>query len=279
MSFGAPIFDLARVSQAELSAYRSDRYFEENQLSKQVPYFENVLLDRIGHYVYALIDPCTDKIFYIGEGKGNRLYSHVIEEQVQKDAQSEKLDMIGQIKRAGKDVEYLILRHGLNKDEARLIESVLIDVLRHRNQDFAAAGLTNIQSGHGARSRGLMTADEIQRRYVSEELKSLPEQAVLININREYTRFDDSKGVLEAVKGNWVMAKWRTEQIKYVLAEFQGFVIEVFEVKAWHHHPEIGRYGRYSFSGQPAPDDVRNRYLNRRVPKKRGQANPIRYTL
>ncbi|MDV6329156.1 hypothetical protein Q5L94_14000, partial [Idiomarina sp. Sol25] len=68
---------------------------------------------------------------------------------------------------------------------------------------------------------------------------------MLININREYTRFDDSEGVLEAVKGNWVMAKWRTEENKYVLAEFQGFVIEVFEVTAWRHHPEIGRYGRY----------------------------------
>lgn len=259
--------------------YSSEQSVEENQLATQFPYFKDVLLDRIGHYVYALIDPRNDQIFYIGEGKGNRLYSHVAEKQITEDTRSAKLSTIHEIEQRGQEVQYLILRHGLTKKEARLIESVLIDLLRHRGQDFGAADLANLQSGHKSWSHGLMTADEIQRRYVSAELDTLPEDAMLININREYTRFDDSEGVLEAVKGNWVMAKWRTEENKYVLAEFQGFVIEVFEVTAWRHHPEIGRYGRYSFSGVPAPDDVRNRYLNRRVPKKRGQSNPIRYTL
>ena len=259
--------------------YSSEQSVEENQLATQFPYFKDVLLDRIGHYVYALIDPRNDQIFYIGEGKGNRLYSHVAEKQISEDMRSAKLSTIHEIKQGGQEVQYLILRHGLTKKEARLIESVLIDLLRHRGQDFGAADLANLQSGHKSWSHGLMTSDEIQRRYVSAELDTLPEDAMLININRKYTRFDDSEGVLEAVKGNWVMAKWRTEEIKYVLAEFQGFVIEVFEVTAWRHHPEIGRSGRYSFSGVPAPDDVRNRYLNRRLPKKRGQSNLIRYTL
>lgn len=29
------------------------------------------------HYVYALINPIDDKIFYIGKGSGNRMYNHL----------------------------------------------------------------------------------------------------------------------------------------------------------------------------------------------------------
>ncbi|HIO04524.1 MAG TPA: GIY-YIG nuclease family protein, partial [Gammaproteobacteria bacterium] len=29
------------------------------------------------YYVYLLLDPITDEIFYVGKGKGNRVFSHL----------------------------------------------------------------------------------------------------------------------------------------------------------------------------------------------------------
>jgi hypothetical protein len=34
-------------------------------------------IEALKFYVYALIDPRTDRVFYIGKGKGSRIYAHV----------------------------------------------------------------------------------------------------------------------------------------------------------------------------------------------------------
>ena len=34
---------------------------------------------RLQYYVYALVDPRTDQIFYVGKGVGNRFFQHIAE--------------------------------------------------------------------------------------------------------------------------------------------------------------------------------------------------------
>ena len=63
--------------------------------------FNQQTIESLAYYVYALIDPRDNRIFYIGKGKGNRIFQHA------KDAlgcndQSLKLDIIRSILKEGK---------------------------------------------------------------------------------------------------------------------------------------------------------------------------------
>ena len=39
----------------------------------------NSVINKLKYYVYLYSDPETNEIFYIGKGKGNRVFSHLTE--------------------------------------------------------------------------------------------------------------------------------------------------------------------------------------------------------
>lgn len=50
---------------------------------------------KLQYYVYALVDPRTDPIFYVGRGVGNRVFQHIADaENKNACSTSEKLDQI-----------------------------------------------------------------------------------------------------------------------------------------------------------------------------------------
>ena len=38
--------------------------------------FDTLQIERLGKYIYALRDPRDKKIFYVGQGTGNRVFDH-----------------------------------------------------------------------------------------------------------------------------------------------------------------------------------------------------------
>lgn len=237
--------------------------------------FDKRTAEEIGYYVYALIDPRTEKPFYVGKGKANRVFAHARDALEQTDA-TDKLDTIRDIINAGQRVDYVIVQHGLNEETAFAVETALID--------FAGRfdlGLTNIALGHKSSAFGIMTADELQQKYVAEPLKSLGEGCVIININRTYRRARGSKSFYDATKESWVINEKRIPTLRYVLSEYSGFIVEVFEVDkgGWYQVKDPRGKVRWGFNGKQAPDEIRNLYLNRSIVKKRGAANPISYRL
>jgi hypothetical protein len=39
--------------------------------------FSPAITEKIGYYVYVLIDPEVKRVFYVGKGTGNRIFAHL----------------------------------------------------------------------------------------------------------------------------------------------------------------------------------------------------------
>lgn len=239
-----------------------------NMFSKQVT-------DKLGHYVYRLIDPRNGETFYVGKGTGNRVFAHVRGELgAEDDVLTEKLLRIRQIRVNGFEVAHVIHRHGMSEDQALEVEAALID---------AYPEVTNQAGGRASDERGLMHAKQIIERYEAEEA-TFKHKAVLITVNRSVT---ERESVYAAVRYAWKVDPKKAAKADVVLAVQQGLIIGVFVADKWlpantTNFPgtDADRPGRWGFVGHEAPEEVSKQYLWRRVPdsmRKRGAANPVRY--
>lgn len=242
--------------------------------------FDNLTATKLGYYVYALVNPITDKVFYIGKGIENRVFAHKLEVLENKsEIGSLKKIEINDILESNLDVKHVIIRHGLTEKEAFLLEATLIEY-----HNFSQNKLTNEVSGHNSGFYGIKTSDELIRQYNAPKLEQLIHKVVIININRQYTKVKNSEnGIYKATKESWVIKKTRIDQLEYALSEYQGIIIGVFKINNWYSMKTEGNTNnrRWGFDGEEASDELKNIYLNKSIAhvKKKGASNPIRYKL
>lgn len=127
----------------------------ENRFSPEV-------IEHLKSYVYRLIDPRNGETFYVGKGKGNRVFHHInLEIEFDGDEIEDKLLRIRQIRLAGFEVAHVIHRHGMDEETALQVEGALLD---------AYPGLTNLSDGKGSGDFGSAHAIEIISKYAAEEV-------------------------------------------------------------------------------------------------------------
>lgn len=232
---------------------------------------------KLASFVYRLIDPRNGETFYVGKGKGNRVFSHIqAEESLEGDEIDNKLKRIREIRLAGFEVAHVIHRHGMDEKTAFEVEAALMD---------AYPGLTNLIGGTGGGDCGAMPAREIIRRYAAEPAV-FGHRALLISVNRtaaEHSLYD-------ATRYAWKIDPRKARQAEVVLATMQGLIVGAFVAHEWlEATPENfpgragpdGAPGRFGFVGEEAPVELKQLYVEKRVPdlyRKRGAANPIKYT-
>lgn len=226
--------------------------------------------DTLKSYVYVYIDPRDGHAFYVGKGKGNRLFSHLDDQ-----SESEKVRRIAELRAARLEPRIDLLRYGLTDDQAALIEAAAIDLI-------GRPPLTNIMAGHHASSFGRITSREVITMLTAQPIL-VREPALLITINQLYRSDMSPLELYEATRGFWVIGP-RRERVELALAVYQGIVREVYRIRGWHPAGTLayetrdavpyGGGGRWEFDGEIA-EDVRDDYIDRSVGK--GGQNPIRY--
>jgi hypothetical protein len=241
--------------------------------------FDENTSQKLQYYVYSLIDPRDKKPFYIGKGKDNRVFDH-LECALESPTASDKYEKIWEIVNSGLSVTHVIIKHGLTEKTAFQVESSLIDY-----SIYFGHKLTNEVLGHNSIENGLMSSDEVVRKYNAPKLEKIDSNCVLININKTYKRGSGMNGIYQATKESWVIDKNKTPTIKYALSEYRGLVVAVFEISEWYPVNTTDKHGnpkvRWGFNGVVAPIQIRQEYINMSVAhvKVQGASNPIRYTL
>tara|TARA_B110000908_G_C10111845_1_gene383439 strand:+ start:103 stop:909 length:807 start_codon:yes stop_codon:yes gene_type:complete len=93
--------------------------------------FDDLQKIKLGKYVYALKDPIENVVFYVGQGRNDRLFDHFNEaEKCDKNTKkSDKVEKILSIWKKNYDCDWFIIAHDLQNDKVMdIVESAIYDV-------------------------------------------------------------------------------------------------------------------------------------------------------
>ena len=210
----------------------------EEKNSPNMKFFSEKAIEALnGFYVYALVDPRNDKVFYIGKGTGNRVFSHEIESGKSRESEKKKLQHIREIENCGYSVRRLIINWGLTENEAFIAEATLINLL-NRMPDIQ---LTNEVSGHHVHES--LTTEEFELQYgaVPLEKEDIKHSILVIKINKLYRRGMSDAELYDSVRGFWAASLKSIEarKVKYVFGVYNGLILGVYKPDAWHYGYEM----------------------------------------
>ena len=113
--------------------------------------FTSDIIRKIKYYVYLLSDPISGEIFYVGKGKGNRVFSHLKD-----NTDNQKSRKIKDLKSKGLEPKIEFLVHGVDDEiTIKKIEASIIDLIGKNK-------LTNIVGGYESSDFGRMDLAQIR---------------------------------------------------------------------------------------------------------------------
>ena len=195
--------------------------------------FDKKIRNALGHYVYALINPLDNKIFYVGKASGNnRAFSHLNKSSTETD----KNILINEIRSKGLEPQVEVLRYGLESSKiAEIVEASIIDSIGIDN-------LTNIVRGHGIEN-GRLKLSEIQRLYGSDPIyrKSIKEKYMLFFIQQSYSTSLSEIQLYDSTRQFWSKVskdkrtKMKNGNLEYsiALSIYDSVVVRVYSILDW----------------------------------------------
>ncbi len=225
------------------------------------------------YYVYCLVDPRNNQTFYIGKGKGNRIFAHrqaalnmlrksdLLEEN--ETVRTLKIKTIQEINGMKLKISSYILSYGLTESEAYASENALINYA----QLIQGLSLTNLVKGHGSKA---MSVEEIEDRYgfqpmsineiATNELILAVKVRDAFNLSKDKSqeypiddRFRDDNNLKSRTLGNWVIGRDKIHRIRYVIAVNTGAdnaVVAAYKVSSQYSESKKFENGRTRYAFQ-----------------------------
>ena len=210
------------------------------------------------YYVYGLIDPRNNKVFYVGKGTGNRVFAHEFESLKNPDSKKLKLHTIKSIKDEGYEVKKIIINHDLTEEQAFAAEAALINVFNY----IEDTGLTNDVAGH--HSKEAYSVEDFEKIFGAEEIRQedIKHHLFVIKVNKTYKFGMNEEQVYDIVRGCWKgyypYRMDRLKKVQYALGVYNDLIIGVFKPSMW-------AYANDDPSGVPERDKDIIHLLNNRV--------------
>lgn len=225
--------------------------------------FSKLAKESLKYYVYGLVDPAGNEIFYVGKASANdRAFDHLKKSS----KESKKNRKIDEIRLVGKEPRVEILRYGLETEAMALeVEAAIIDAIGLEN-------LTNEVRGHGV-VRGRNSVEEIERLHGSSpiEISDISEPCMLFYIKGSYSATLSEQELYDSTRQFWQgVAKDNRENLsaKLALAIVDSVVVRVYSIAAWF--PAGATMSTRKFNGKPDKWEfvgqlLENHYLSGRM--------------
>ena len=238
--------------------------------------FSKEIKKALKYYVYLFSNPITGEIFYVGKGKGDRVFSHLEDTN-----ENEKVKKIKEIRSQGREPKIEFLVHGV-EDEVTIkkIEAAIIDLIGKNK-------LTNKIGGYESSYFGRMDLNQIKARYTSDEA-NITEKVVLIKLSTTFRYNMEPFELYDYTRGIWKVAENRRNEITHAFAVYDGIIQETYNVLQWfkagttyanRDYDEWDITGRWEFIGSIS-EEMRTKYRYKSVEHywSANAQNPIRYT-
>jgi hypothetical protein len=195
--------------------------------------FDDIAAKKIGFYVYALQDPSTGTIFYVGKGVDNRWFSHIMAAHRSEPGDpSEKLEMIRAIEDRGEAVKVWIVRHGIHDEKTAFeVESAVAHTLKIVGltaQSSHIVDLKNLVETHHP-ERGLISVSRAQSLYNARSAPEITVPCVLVKVSRKWNPEMSDEEVMEAAVGWWPYQK-KAQHAKYAFAVSSGTIRGIYRI-------------------------------------------------
>jgi len=192
--------------------------------------FSKLTKDRLDNYVYALVGPDNNEVFYVGRGKDNRGFQHL---KNKAKSESEKTKIIAGIRARGKEPRLDIIRYGLNEKTAIEVESAIIDTI-------GLDKLSNSIRGKDT-SKGRTKAEDLNIQLGGKHLniEDINDNVILFFCHNSLAKNND---IYDSTRQFWPLSQTRITKrnvngelyYKYALTMKGCTVIEVFEILQWY---------------------------------------------
>lgn len=237
--------------------------------------FTSDIIRKIKYYVYLLSDPISGEIFYVGKGKGNRVFSHLKD-----NTNNQKSRKIKDLKSKGLEPKIEFLVHGVDDEiTIKKIEASIIDLIGKNK-------LTNIVGGYESSDFGRMDLAQIRGKYSSQKAE-IKENVMLIKLSKTFRYNMDPRDLYDNTRGVWKVAEHRRKEVDYAFAVYDGIIQETYKILQWFEawstfnnredftSQREKDVKRWEFVGNVS-DEMRKKYLYKSVEHK--EQNPIKYT-